>query len=77
MGKVTFELELEGCEHSWSGHCGQRGENGPKRKEDTQAVRSGRSIGYAWESTDGMAGRVGGRCPGADGAGEMEHPISC
>lgn len=76
MGKVTFELEIKGCEHSWGGHCGQRGENGPKRREGTQAVGSGRSIGCAWESTGGMAGRVGGGRTGADGAGEMEHPIS-
>lgn len=77
VGKVTFELELEGHEHIWGGHCGQREESGTNHREGTQAVGSGRSTGCAWEDIGGVAGKVDERCTGAKGAEEMEHPTAC
>ena len=69
MGKVTFELELEGHGHGWGGHCGQRGERGRRHREGTQAVQSGRSTG-------GQAGKGGG-CLGLGPLGETDDPGAC
>lgn len=57
VGKVIFELKLEGHRHNWGGPGGQRAERGLRSGPGwggTQAVGSGRGTG-------GQAGKGGGR----------------